>query len=391
MITKLEIKGYRAFEEFEMDHLRKINLIVGMNNRGKTSVLEALELVSSRSKTVILNSLQRRGEMVKEEGESGVRYFADISKLFHGFNASLGSRIQIIETSRDQIHSLQPLSKAETKSTNFISEILELNTDPASQYRQKPIEDDFEYVINQLQLAVSWEMKSDEIQKTAIGYRYELSPEGGLIPQRVVKPSNEVRNALFVSTEGFPAERLVSFLERIALTDDEKFIIQSLQIIEPKIDRYATETTPQQTKGFLFNQERIPQKRGVKLKLTGSDEPVPIGTLGDGVWRLLGLIAGLLNTKNGVFLIDEIDTGLHYTVMKKMWEIVSTIAQKFDIQVFATTHSQDCIDSLASVIESGKFPKESFSIQRINQTSTRTVSYSEEEIVSASDHGIEMR
>jgi AAA15 family ATPase/GTPase len=57
---------------------------------------------------------------------------------------------------------------------------------------------------------------------------------------------------------------------------------------------------------------------------------------------MLGLALAIVNAKNGVLLVDEIDTGLHYTVMSDMWKMIWKTAKRLNVQVFATTNSNDC-------------------------------------------------
>ncbi|ETX02887.1 MAG: hypothetical protein ETSY2_34620 [Candidatus Entotheonella gemina] len=57
---------------------------------------------------------------------------------------------------------------------------------------------------------------------------------------------------------------------------------------------------------------------------------------------MLGLILVLVRSQDGVVLIDEIDTGLHFTVLSNMWKLVYETAKRLNVQVFATTHSNDC-------------------------------------------------
>ena len=54
------------------------------------------------------------------------------------------------------------------------------------------------------------------------------------------------------------------------------------------------------------------------------------------MWRMLGLALALANAKGGVLLVDEIDTGLHYSIMGDMWRMVGKLAATLDVQVFAT-------------------------------------------------------
>ena len=71
--------------------------------------------------------------------------------------------------------------------------------------------------------------------------------------------------------------------------------------------------------------------------------------MGDGIWRLLALALSLVRARRGVLMIDEIDTGLHYSALEDMWRLVGLTAKRLDIQVFATTHSSDCWKALAAV------------------------------------------
>ena len=65
--------------------------------------------------------------------------------------------------------------------------------------------------------------------------------------------------------------------------------------------------------------------------------------MGDGINRILTIILALLNCKNGILLLDEFETGLHYSVQTQLWQIVFMLAEKLDVQVFVTSHSNDCI------------------------------------------------
>ena len=71
---------------------------------------------------------------------------------------------------------------------------------------------------------------------------------------------------------------------------------------------------------------------------------LPIGSYGDGMRRLLAISLALVGTKDRCLLIDEIDIGLHWTVMEDMWRACGGRPRNvYDVQVFATTHSYDCI------------------------------------------------
>ena len=66
--------------------------------------------------------------------------------------------------------------------------------------------------------------------------------------------------------------------------------------------------------------------------------------MGDGINRILTIILAMVNCENGYLLIDEFENGLHYSVQEKLWEIIFYLAKRLNIQVFATTHSNDTIE-----------------------------------------------
>ncbi|MEL7011141.1 MAG: AAA family ATPase [Cyanobacteria bacterium J06648_1] len=65
--------------------------------------------------------------------------------------------------------------------------------------------------------------------------------------------------------------------------------------------------------------------------------------LGEGMYRILAMAMSLVTSENGVLLVDEIETGLHYEAQTDMWRLILETAKELNVQVFATTHSWDCI------------------------------------------------
>jgi AAA15 family ATPase/GTPase len=106
---------------------------------------------------------------------------------------------------------------------------------------------------------------------------------------------------------------------------------------------------------------------------------------------MLGLVLAMVNLENGILLVDEIDSGLHFTVMTDMWKVVWETAKKLNIQVFATTHSRDCWQSLAELITEEKITDNEITIQRIDRDKEKAVSFNTRQIYLASERDIEVR
>ena len=127
------------------------------------------------------------------------------------------------------------------------------------------------------------------------------------------------------------------------------------------------------------------------MKRSDYMQPFPIGRLGDGAWRMLAMAIAITQCRGGVLLVDEIDTGLHHTVMADMWRLIFSAAKELDVQVFATTHSHDCVYSLASICSVDADTSTGITIQRIEVGRRKAVPFTEPEIKIAAERQIEIR
>jgi len=147
----------------------------------------------------------------------------------------------------------------------------------------------------------------------------------------------------FVSDKGMNKEQVSQLWNKVYLTDSEDDVINALRIIEPKIKSI----------GFVDDRqkknERVPMAR-----LADSTTPVFLSSLGEGMSRMLGLALAMVNAESGFLLIDKIDNGIHYSAQADLWRIISETARKMNLQVFATTHSWDCIEAFQEVSQERK-------------------------------------
>ena len=211
ILNSLMVRNFRAFHDLKIEHLGRVNLLIGKNNVGKTSLLEALQMYARRAST-----------------------------------------------------------------PTIISEIMEAD----SEIRQ---------------------------------------------------PSKEITYVL-VPANGLNREQIIELWEGIALTGLEREVDTALRLIAPGVEGLNLVSTLA-SKG----------ERGPVVKIEGNDDPIPLGSLGDGMQRTLGIALALVNAKNGLLLIDEFENGLYYTVQPELWCFIFRLAHRLDVQVFATTHSWDCI------------------------------------------------
>ena len=107
----------------------------------------------------------------------------------------------------------------------------------------------------------------------------------------------------------------------------------------------SIETTIRLLEPRLRRMETITDSRGVPAIYgdIGSSPPLPVSVMGEGTKRLLALSLAFLKAQNGVILVDEIENGLHHSVLIDVWKNLDWLSREFNVQVFATTHSYECI------------------------------------------------
>jgi hypothetical protein len=200
------------------------------------------------------------------------------------------------------------------------------------------------------------------------------------------RDEEETARVEFIPSDGVTDKILRHLWDRVVATPEEDTAVEALRIIEPDIQRIAFRTGIDRS----FRDPATPP-RSVVVRLKGTDQPLPLGSVGDGMRRLLGLALSLAQSAGGCLLVDEIDTGLHYTVLRNMWKMVIETAKRLDTQVFATTHSQDCLDGLATLQNESPELCEAVRVHRIDRELGKAVTYPASEIRIARKHHVEVR
>jgi hypothetical protein len=312
MLSTVILENFRAFERLELHGLRRVNLLVGVNNAGKTSVLEAIRfLVSPGTPEALLDSLERREEFQL----GGTRVAAGIFDPAHlFFGRVLGEQQRARVSGRDGTQE----RSAELLWTSMHAQPLR-----AGGWRRE---------------------KSAAFSFGELAFRWDGEAIGTVIPvgngiDRNAWSGHLGEAAPLLTASGMGRDAAVAALGAIALSAEAENVVAALRIAEPALAGIAS----------VLVDDGSGTTRGSVIVRLGDAPPVPIGSLGDGMWRLLGLALSLARAKGGVLFVDEIDTGLHYTALPRMWKMVAEAAERLDIQVFATTHSKDAVDGLATL------------------------------------------
>jgi AAA15 family ATPase/GTPase len=258
MFTSIRIEGFKGFRDMQIPDLRRFNLILGGQNSGKTSFLEAI-------------------------------YGATRGLSNTGYPMHNG-----------------PLNFERHQLAAFITESL-LRRNIGNRHS-------------------NWAISNGLIQQNVVTTILATADHRPKIP------------AVFPV---FPIEEneLVTFYDMAVRSKTKKQWVSLLRKIEPRLDSLESVSAVGENSPSVHAD-------------LGHTELMPLSMLGQGFNRLAYLYAGLLGKDANIALIDEIENGIHYSALPTLWQGIANIAEELDIQIFATTHSYECIQAAAKVFES---------------------------------------
>jgi energy-coupling factor transporter ATP-binding protein EcfA2 len=345
VLDSLEIRRFRCFRELRIGRLGRVNLIVGKNNVGKSTILEALRLFANPSSLAeVLAILAARNEMFPRELEGWKRdrsYAIPVESLFFGRRVTLGEEGAALIGPADLPEQALLVSVDKTERT-FRA--------PDGRYVDigRPARSDVpHYTIflreTVLTFRIGASTQSFEIEKPT-GYALHPGADaGGVVFDPVVPVAPPLRTipSYWVESNGLASDDVSRLWDEVSLSPREQDVIAGLRIISPEADRVTLKEWRDGGNGDTPSREAA--SRIAFVKIESLEKPIPLRALGDGVNRLFGIALALVHSKGGMLLVDEIENGIHYSVQSDLWRLVFEMASRLNVQVFATTHSYDCI------------------------------------------------
>lgn len=307
MINTFKIHNFRGIKSLEIDEIKQLNLFLGYNNCGKSSVLEALYLFSDPSHPVNEIQINRARHYLKSDIKSlqsifyGLDYAAPITlsgRMSDGETRMLEIKYYEHEPAKTDLSDMTFTSR-KTNKIYGLENILHLALDGKEETYKFNVEP-----VNDSEAKVSSDKQNG---------KYEDNFNCGYMP-----PSSN------------PLDYINSFKE-IVENKETSYIVKALHEIEPSLT------------GLTVIDNQI-------MADIGLDRLIPIQLLGDGIRKIFSIIIFIYQLKNGVVLLDEIDNGLHYKSMPTLWKTIIYLADIYNVQLFITTHNIDSIKALAKVL-----------------------------------------
>jgi Predicted ATPases len=282
-LTYFKVENFKRFDSLELTDIGQFNLVVGDNNVGKTSLLEALDSV---------NGLR------SPKPVDGVAMPLSQILVRRGINATGDPKAFFTYLAKNPARPIKLLFK-DSGALGKASVEISLGEN----IRFKP--------------AISGKEPAD----VSFGL-YSIEQPTSLIPASI-----QINNTL-------PSEYQKVFNYS---RSNKQRIIQNLKIIDQRI--VDIEVLP------------IVSDPHVMIGFENEDRYLPLTSMGESTIRVFNYLLKILSNTNGLLLIDEIDTGIHYSRMSDFLRTIFQMAEKNNVQLFLTTHSLECQQAFAEVFE----------------------------------------
>ncbi|MCY4337480.1 MAG: AAA family ATPase [Gammaproteobacteria bacterium] len=360
----IKIENFRGIKSLEINDLARVNLFVGRNNCGKTSVLEAAFLLTGISNPDLMIRIGNwRGVALNDSSDIQNYFYArnhEQGMKFLGLQGK-GQRVLDVSTVSGNLYSGNDINTGDTKS----------GYSPETRF------------------------ENFETGEALIGFKYEFSIADAASSENKIHQASTCRtqgdqpNFTQTSAEGYkektegrflwPNGYNHDFIDKMLTEKRKDTLLNSLQLIAPEI------------------QDIKSGAGGIVSVDTGLDSFIPVNLLGDGAVRILNILSSIDGTRNGILTIDEVENGLHISAIRLMWEMVLNHSATCETQVFATTHSADVISVLAQVLSSRiesnceKNEAACFVLEKSDTDEVRAFKYSHEELLKSENSGIDIR
>lgn len=380
-LPSLSIRGFRGINRLDIERLGRVTLLAGRNGVGKTTVLEAVELLAARGDPPVLADIVLRHEehrlFTDSQGEA--RELPEYESLFYGREPELGTEFTVARHQDEALLGIEYVlpfrlpewaafaapDGASFQPGAFLPVGPELKISFDGRTRRQPL---FGGVVGESPIVRErpWPMTS--FADAAAGSDQTEWPD----QLRYSRLGPDVPDSATLAEQW----------DDVTLTPGEAQANSALQLVTGAgVEGVAAVGRRDQSR-----QRRIL----VKPDLAGR---VPLRSMGDGAVRFFGMSTSFAGAADGFLLIDEAENGIHHTLQRQYWAMVLCAAREYNVQVLATTHSWDCVAGFAeAACEDMDSEGVVVRLEAAEEDgSRRSIEYSETDLGNAATHGIEVR
>jgi hypothetical protein len=322
----LHISGYRGFEVVDLSQLGQVNIFVGNNNSGKTSLLEVISILCNPLDPFQWLEISQRRLYL---GRTQIAFRPDLEAMKWIFpqKKDLSSNESYQGEFLAKLSGNAPIRELNVKLSEIYSLVLEKSS-------QEKFDDDStspetDSVLAGVELNISAELISGQGNLFNENEVFQFWEKERFVQRRRNKPL--AKNAIIFPSYS-SSEPILDHLSQIILREEDgkNMVLELLQPFDNNILDIQILSTPRAT---LY----------IKHRELGF---APLYIFGDGLKRTLVMALALLNTAKGVLLVDEIETSIHVSALSRIFSWLIETCRRLEIQLFVTTHSLEAIDAM---------------------------------------------
>ena len=336
-LENITIHQFRGLKELELKDLGQINLFVGVNNSGKTSVLEALSIYCDPLDLRVWLSVARKREEFFSSSRTppleALKWLFDKDTSQTGTIIISGDGKLVSEKMKAVYEEIEEIVLAKgTQTTFFMNDQLGEDGDDVSE------DEDGVKVRKGLQLKI--EIHDFRAEPPDIYEDYQLWENDSSWAKKTTQREHKFPVSMVTPT----SHR--SYIGQIRLLSQARFYDFKFEVLDlfNQMDQNITDVE------ILLPPSSISSNVNIYIqhKKLGL---VPLSSFGDGVRRLLHIALKLASVKGGILLIDEIESTIHTEALQNSFQWLAKWSKEMNVQIFATTHSLEAVDALLAVNE----------------------------------------
>lgn len=308
-IKNINIKNFRGIDHLTIDDFSRVNVFLGQNNSGKTTVLEAIAMLMSMSNPDVpqaINAVRARKPFSN---------FIDVQYLFNNLDVTTPPEVKA-ELSDGSFRHL----------TLALSYVFDELADPKNEPQQQM--GAVKYVNT---LEMNFEIAKGTTRQSHKSW-LRVNPQGLVVNRKVADGYLENMRA-WLTPSDLMTSNLANDLAELFKRNRKDTILALLKLFDTRINSIEILTDD------------------IYIGFEGMSQMLSVSMMGDGLRRYLNIVASAANTLIDILLIDEIDNGLHYSVYKKLWQALFALAEASNKQIFVTTHSKETLVHLNKMLE----------------------------------------
>lgn len=348
MIDRLAMNDFRGIPSLALDDLGKVNVLIGANAAGKTSVLEAVSIAANPFAAQLVRLSQWREMLPPTRGNDDA-----LRVYFHNLDLAVVPCIRFQTDSGEQRVAIHALTGVGVTTTS-----------DATVEGPAPIEPQTE--LRGVRLVYT------AANGNSVESRLELAERAAL--------GEPVRSAEYLGVFYIHARRATSAGEtaRLLTTLYEKKRESELIDVIRRVDDRVQRLWP-----------GVRDVGPTVLVDIGLPRMLPMNALGDGFCRVALMATGLLLGNSKLLVVDEVDSGLHYSVMASVWEGILSLAH--DRQVFCATHNEEMLRSTLAGFDKDRDALRIYRLDRVRDGGVRAQKYTYDSFAESERAGLEIR